>query len=469
MTNHDNSDLHSKRSTGEFFTSHDLAHYVEINISKFLLPNIIIEPYAGEGALIEPFIEKNIICILNDKNKDNYVTLKKKFNQKNLLIHNLDFITFEKNLLLNKLNSQSNLDINSTLLFYTNPPFGTISTNRLASKKFEKKQAESRKIDIFYSGLESYGKGDLILPAMGKIIEILKHLGQGYLAFFGPLGIFCKRKRYNMLLDSLLKDFEFLWGEIFSGEQFQSVNKKKPIVLTLWRFKKDFNSSLTNIKLNFEDKVISLKPAPLLKEYWRYDTRKFISGDIVVQGNDRFNVMAPKMFHTAIKKGGSELHPDNLIKPLNVQVIPDELAIGLWSVTVGYRSLTNYPLYMDNAYVHLPDFQQPEVHKILLLAILHVILVEKNLNYTNGQIKYNSNENLIQFGNTRLTKGANDLLIKYKGEIILDQSIISIIKNLNEKSFNMESIKNLKREIREEIETLLLKINYWDFIPIPKM
>ena len=80
--------------------------------------------------------------------------------------------------------------------------------------------------------------------------------------------------------------------------------------------------------------------------------------------------MAPKMFHLQVSKGGSEVVPENLVKPLNLGFTPDELAISLWSVVVGHRSLTNYPLYMDNANVHLPDFTNETVREILVLTIL---------------------------------------------------------------------------------------------------
>ena len=112
----------------------------------------------------------------------------------------------------------------------------------------------------------------------------------------------------------------------------------------------------------------------LLNEFWKYDTRKYVRGEIIAQGNDRFNVVAPKMMHLNHKKGGSELVPENIKKSLNVNNIPDELLFGLWSCTVGYRSLTSYPLYMDNAYVHLPDFSKAETQEILALSVLSILI-----------------------------------------------------------------------------------------------
>ena len=451
----------SRRSTGEFFTESSLAKNVGDKILSFINPTCLIEPFAGDGALLQPFLSKNIPCVINDVNPKNYAELKKKFTSNNVNIFNTDFITC-KNSVIQSIWLQS-------VLLYTNPPFSTVSTNSLASKKSEYKDSKSRNLSIMYADLEQYGKGDLILPALGKIIELLKTMNHGFFAFYSPLGLFCKRKRYIKVLNALLKDFTFIWGEIFSGKLFNNVSKSKPIVISLWEFRADTNTNITSIKFHYKDSVIPLIPVPLLKEYWRYDTRKRIYGEIAVQGNDRFNVVAPKLFHIKVEKGGSEVVPENLVKALDIGLIPDELALALWSVVVGYRSLTTYPLYVDNAYVHIPDFSTKEVQKILMLTSLSVIITEELNHYTNGKIKIEKDSGSIMFGNSSLTQGVIYLFHEFKYEKVGEENISDILKKLSSKSNLDKDIKRWRKLLKEKIEGLLQGIGYWDFIPLPQV
>ena len=64
--------LTSRRLTGEFFTKDPLSQYVGSKILSFVEPELVIEPYAGEGTLLHPFLNKNIKCILNDVNQKNF-------------------------------------------------------------------------------------------------------------------------------------------------------------------------------------------------------------------------------------------------------------------------------------------------------------------------------------------------------------------------------------------------------------
>ena len=266
MNSKNDHSLTSRRLTGEFFTKDPLSQYVGSKILSFVEPELVIEPYAGEGTLLHPFLNKNIKCILNDVNQKNFEQLQINFTTNNVRIYNKDIITTDISTLFS---DWSLLLDHSTVLIYTNPPFGTISTNTLASKKSENIDKKSRNILIKYSDLEKYGKGDLIIPAIGKLIELIKVNGNGYLAFYSPLGLFCMRKRYLKLLEALLEDFVFIWGEIFRGNQFQGVSKNKPISLSLWQFKKCANTSITSLSFKYAEKMISIKPPPLLKDFWR--------------------------------------------------------------------------------------------------------------------------------------------------------------------------------------------------------
>ena len=90
------------RSTGEFFTSDSLAKYVGSKILSFVKPGLLLEPYAGEGDLLRPFIEENIPCIVNDINSENSVNLENKFESKLLTCYNYDFVRMDQSKIISK-------------------------------------------------------------------------------------------------------------------------------------------------------------------------------------------------------------------------------------------------------------------------------------------------------------------------------------------------------------------------------
>jgi hypothetical protein len=453
-----------RRNLGKFFTNLNVSEVASKYIRDFISPDTIFEPFVGGGSLINPLIDGEIKFIVNDISTDLIDRLKEKYKTKNIRYFSKNFITTS----IDEITYNWLAEDNSILLIYSNPPFGTVSTNTLSTKKKEGSKL-SRKIKIDYGGLgKEYGKGDLVIPSIGKMIEVIKNRGSGYLAFFSPFGVFCGRHRYVKLLKKLLRDFEFLYGEIFSGDKFHDVKKDKPISLTLWRYNPKINTDLYSLEFNFEGGVIPIKAASLLKEYWSYDNRKKIKGEIAVQGNDRFNVQAPKMIHLKVEKGGSELIKENLKKSIDIKIIPDELAIGLWSLTVGYRSITKYPLYMDNAYVHLPDFNKQESLEILTYVALHGLITEMKNNYTKGKIGIKGTEKSLVFGGDQLTNGVKYLLNEYKDLKVGDFSVNTIISHIKQLEDINELDSSLRRQISREIEQRLEALGYWDYIPVPK-
>lgn len=457
------SKLSESRAKGIYYTTTELSIHIYNIIRSIFKPDQIIEPFAGEGSLVKPFLNNEIPIIINDIKPIPYTD---EFNSKNIRIFNKDFITIDKQKIINDWIRKST----ENLLLYSNPPFGTSSTNKLSSKIKELNKDQSRTININYGGLGAiYGKGDILLPALGKMIEVIVQNKNGYLGFFSPLGVFCGRKRFNKLLSKILVNFEFLYGEIFSGDHFENVQNTKPISFTLWKYKKDFNTPHSSLLFLYNGKQIKLEIKPLLKDYWKYDNRKYIEGEIVVQGNDRFNVQAPKMLHLKIKKGGSELISKNVKKSLNHPNLPDELIIGLWSLAVGHRSLTKHPLYIDNAYVHLPDFSNIKYERLLGYIAVYSILYELKHDYCEGKININIKDKKINFGGKNLTKGINYLLTKYNHEFIGSTSIKSIIYSLHTKSFLELPVKNYLTEIKVILSNQLSELDYWGSIPIPKI
>ena len=369
----------------------------------------------------------------------------------------------------------------SEVLLYTNPPFGTTSTNKLVSKKSEIGDSVSRKLTITYPpALFKYGKGDLFLPIIGRLIEIAKAHGNCSLAFFSPLGLFCGRERYMKLLTALLKDFRFLKGYVFVGNYFHDINKIKPVALSIWHYSPNSGTKLSTLNLEFIDKdgdnsVIKFKQMVLLKDGWRYrDGSKYVKkktqAPLGVFRCERFNTPNLKLLALDLKEGsGAELSQDNVRIPLGISGLPDELVYALWSVSVGahafYTSLAValYPIYFDNAYVHLPDFSKRGTIEILAYAALYSILD----NYAKDRIGFFGGNRVFKFGEENLTRAVQYLLNICKDCPVYDgHSISEVFELIKEGKSNATK---LRKGVISEVAKRLKEIGYWDYVPIPEI
>lgn len=459
-----------ERNLGKFYTKDHLSQKLALIIKNYVNPSFILEPFVGNGSLIKPFGD-NIAGTLNDINKEAVKSLNEQFKKGNWNIKNVDFIETETEEIVKNWKIPQNCE---KFLIYSNPPFGTSSRNQSISSKEEKilmkkENVESRKIRIRYGGLEKkYGRGDLVLPAIGKMIEVIKKFGRGYLGFFSPLGVFCGRIRYRKLLNALLHDFLFLYGKIFTGRYFENINKDKSIVFCLLKYYPNCRTLHESISLEYNGSEIRFKKMDLLKDGWFYDNRKIIKREIAIQGNERFNIPYGKSFKSNVKSGGSEIVPENVKIPLDLPPkVPSELTYGLWSSFLGYHSFITHPVYMSEAYVHLPDFKRQETREILAYLILYNIITETINKKTNGKIGFEGDNRLFSFGGQTLTMGAKYLLEKYKDCPLGNSTIQEVFYDLK----NIKNINRLKEDyrkyIKSEINKRLVSINYWKYIPIP--
>ena len=456
-----------KRQKGHFFTKPEISKNISEIIKKKVKPDYIIEPYVGAGALIVPFLE-NYKGVGNDNNLELIEPLRIEYSEYDWFFtnkHGWKYQTIDYIKLWNISKDKNNL-------IYFNPPFGTSTTNIHASKKNEikngKKSREKIKIDYAELG-DIYGHGDLVIPAIGRMIEIIKELGKGYLAFFCPAGIMYGRNRFYKLLKALLQDFEFIDGYVCSGDKFENVNHKKSISFTIWKYHKNIKTNINSLKFIVNKKSIKLKKMNLLKDGWKYDTRKNVKGEICVQHNETFNVPAPKTFYMNVLKGGSELIPENVKIDLELKNVPSELVYGLWSTCIGYKSITNFPTYINEAYTHLPNFTKQETLEILSYLVIHALISELIKNYCKGKIGFIGLSRKFKFGGEKLTKGAKYLINTYGYCKIGNKTIIEVFNELKEE-LNIENInKDYRKLIKKEIEKRLEIIGYWDYIPIPKV
>ena len=461
--------IKNRRARGRFFTKDVINNEIK-EIVESIDPDYIIEPYIGAGSLIESIIGE-YPGIGNDINSDYIQMLRKKHEGRDWTFVNVNMFTTTTRDLLAIFKIPTDADI----LFLTNPPFGTSMTNSFQSKKGDELSDEkkSRKVKIDYGDLgDAYGRGDMVLPAISRMIEIIKLHGKGYIATFAPVGVYCGRDRYNKLFKALLADFEFISGDIFSGKHFNSVSKNKPIAFVVWRYSPGIGSSIADMEFMSDDKTILLRKTMLLRDGWRYrDGSKYVRSTtddaLWVFRSSYFNEPYPHLIGLGIQEGfGAEIAPENVKIELNVPGVPSELVYALWSVVVGTRSLSVHPIYIDNAYVHLPDFTRRESVEILALAVISTILTELRANYCKERIGFIGAGRVFRFGNPTLTNGAMTILSTHGNVLIGDKRISDIVNTLRTISLSNEENLSIARQIKKEIQERLNILGYWDHIPI---
>lgn len=466
-----------RREGGVFWTEAEIGDTIADEILKLTNPDYVVEPCVGGGSLIKKIVPR-VQGTMNDISAPHVENCKKIYDGFNWKFTTLDVVRKESAELINAWG----VPYGKTLLLYTNPPFGTSSTSQIVSKKNELEGKSSRKQEIFYPpSLVKYGKGDLFLPIVGRLIEIAKVQKDCYLAFFSPFGLYCGRKRYNPLFDALAKDFIFLKGYVFAGHNFHDINKTLSIAFTIWKYSPNANTKHLNLVFEFIDKngdrkKLHFKEMPLLKDGWRYrDGSKYVriktKDAIGAPRCDLFDVPNVRAFGVDLKEGsGAEISPDNLKLDkvtLNVPNVPSELVYGLWSVAVGKHvfgtSLSGslHPIYFEQAYVHLPDFTKRETLEILAYSALGVLLK----NYAEDRIGFFGTNRVFRFGNEKLTKGVEYLFNLCKKCIVYEGYNIGEVFEMFKQS-NVDSTK-LRKGLIDEVSVRLIKIGYWNNIPIP--
>ena len=126
--------LEIRRSKGKFFTEEEISEIVGKYILEYVNPNVILEPFVGAGSLIRPFLDYDIEFIINDISSGHIDMLKEKFKVYKCHYFNKNFFTTPLTEILSEWHLPNN---EKTFLIYTNPPFGSVSTNQLSMSKSE--------------------------------------------------------------------------------------------------------------------------------------------------------------------------------------------------------------------------------------------------------------------------------------------------------------------------------------------
>jgi hypothetical protein len=457
-----------RRNLGKFFTTPALSTRIyNTIISHIPDPSFILDPYAGTGSLCVPFMDYT--GLMNDISKTDIDIAKMAFEGTTWEFDNIDCIArYSAGDLVERWRLKERWTEKSVI--YMNPPFGTAATGtKMADSSIKK--GESRKIKIKYQPeLLKYGKGDLMLPAIGQQIEVIKKLGNGYLAFFCPVDVFCGRKRYNLLLKELLSNFTFCEGIILRGDEFNNVNKEKPIAFTIWKFG-GYTKHL-NLEFDFYGKNIKLDKGNLLKDGWKTDRRDGQNGELMTSPKEYFSHPSPPMFHSTPKSGGSRVIPENVKKDIHFDNFPSEMIYALWSTTVAKtfgNTAVTAPVFFMGASTHIPaDFSTPDNQKILVYSILWTLVNELNHLYTNGNIGFTS-QKTIKFGTPTQSKAVQDLLEKYKNEPCMNTTVEQVVSLLSNKGVKGKFDKELRADLKKRLSDLLDKIGYWDKIIVPEV
>ena len=450
-----------RRELGKFYTKPKVANEVHDIISSVIKPDVIVEPYAGTGSLLLPF-DENIPLIINDIDREAVEIATILLKGRNVKTDTVDvFGEHTADDLINRWGLKGYKEI----LVYSNPPFGTKSTNRLAGRREQK----TIKIKI-HETLEKYGKRDLCLPAIGQMLELAKRLN-AVVGSFMPFGVILGRKSYLNLLKEIAHSFEFIWGKVYRGESFNDVSKRIPVLFLLIapkgkKVKKPARNGSRTIRLVKS----SSSRWMLLKDGWRYDRRDAKPGEVSVPCTDRFNAAGSGSNFFAKPSSGSAMESRNVKIDIGFEEVPAELVYGLWSIVVGSRGVIQHPYPFEQAHVHiLRDFQSSvNAQEILVLALLWAI-IEENLNAnTNGLIGFTGTYHRLRFGNPATTRGARYLLEKFKDMPLCDNvTVKDFVEILAKNELDTGGYRPFRAAIREQISRLLDEIGYWDQIVVP--
>lgn len=468
-----------RRESGVFWTEAEIGDELAGEILKLTKPDYVVEPCVGGGSLVKNIVP-HVKGTMNDISVGHVENCRRIYDGYDWKFTILDVVHSETSELI----KAWGVPAGKTLLLYTNPPFGTSSTSKIVSKKDEMEGRSSRQQTIVYpASLLKYGKGDLFIPIIGRLIEVAKSQKTCYLVFFSPFGLFCGRKRYLKLFGALMKDFKFLRGHVFAGHNFHDINKILPVALSIWKYAPNANIQHLSLVFDFLDRsgerrILHFKEMPLLKDGWRYrDGSKYVKvktkDRISAPRCDLFNVPNVRSIGVDLREGsGAELSPDNLKLDrvvLNVPGVPSELVYGLWSLSVGKHAFGTslsgslHPIYFEQAYVHLPDFKRKEALEILAYAALETLLK----NYAEDRVGFFGTNRVFRFGNEKLTKGVEHLFDICKDAPVYDGNTIGDTFELFKKS-SVDPTK-LRKALKEEVTRRLEAIGYWDYVPIPRM
>jgi hypothetical protein len=467
-----------RRESGVFWTEVEIGDLLADEIMNLTKPDYVVEPCVGGGSLVKKIVPR-IKGTMNDISAGHVDNCRKIYDGYDWKFTTLDVVRKDTDELINAWE----VPTGKNLLIYTNPPFGTSSTGQIVSTKEEMEGKASRQQAIYYPpSLLKYGKGDLFIPIVGRLVEVAKAQKTSYLAFFSPFGLFCGRKRYLKLFKAVTKDFKFLRGHVFAGHNFHDINKTLPIALSIWKYSPGANTQHLDLLFDFLDKsgekrTLHFKEMPLLKDGWRYrDGSKYVKTKtkdaIGAPRCEKFNAPGVRSIGVDLKEGsGAEISPDNLkldrVK-LNVPGVPSELIYGLWSLSVGKHafgtslSVSLHPIYFEQAYVHLPDFTKKETLEILAYAVMETLLK----NYAQDRIGFFGTNRVFRFGNERLTKGVEYLLEVCKNAPTYDGNTIGDTFRLFRES-KVDGTK-LRKSLKDEVSKRLSAIGYWEYIPIPR-
>ncbi len=457
--------IEDRRVLGKFYTKPELANRVHDIILQHVDPDFILEPYAGSGSLVTPFVDTP--GIMNDISLEDIEIARMTFEGTAWRADNIDCINaFSAEELIDRWGLRDVWTERSVI--FTNPPFGSSRSKK--SPVHDDQHIAGMRVDP-PENLKQYGRQDRMLPAIGQLIEVMKQLGTGYLAFFSPLGLFLGRRSYNACLSILLENFDFYSGLVIRGSEFNEVNSDKPIAFTIWKF--GGRTQHLDIEFRIEGQTVKLGEGTFLKDVWNAYAEDCDGHNLLVRCSTAMNDPYPAIYSCPEYREGARM-PGARVLPVNVTVealsngVPSEIIYSLWSTLVGQRAIVPTPLAFDNAYVHIPqDFRSPEMERILVYSLLWNIQVETVSNYTGGRIGFVGLHRILVFGNPEQSRAVRDLLDRYRDEPCMDETVGAVLEHLRTRNeTGWADDRALRKDLRERLSKLLDDIGYWDHIVV---
>lgn len=117
-----------RRESGVFWTEAEIGDVMADEILKLTKPDYVVEPCVGGGSLVKKIVP-HVKGTMNDISIGHVENCKKIFDGYNWKFTTLDVVRNDTSVLIDKWG----VPRKGTVLFYTNPPFGTSSTNQMVS------------------------------------------------------------------------------------------------------------------------------------------------------------------------------------------------------------------------------------------------------------------------------------------------------------------------------------------------
>lgn len=393
-----------------------------------------------------------------------------------------------------KMNPEELLPPGDNLVTDLNPGFYNKKGKKLPRKMFLKKN-----IPVY---LHKYGTDCQYMPLVGNIIEaykVDKTDREKHLNFFAPAGLILGKKGHQKMLNELLNNYTFERANISRGSEFTSTIARKrntvtewfAISRTCWRYGGSTKLEDIEIYSDGEKEPLRFKIRPILTDYYDFYSTDFVLKEIAMgTGNTPDSMFGGKVIKEIVIpdknkgiKGNTSWACDVSLKRVKKMIpelenigIATELACMLINTGISasnMSALIDYhliPIAFCNADTIVPDFRLKESIEILSIFAL-ALFIKKTC--ASGRVGFVGPEKEMRCGTSgRLNDGIRNLF-RITGDVVIgektiDEILIDVQNDVKSGNRDSKKYKKLRKLLKNEAHKRLLKIGYWDSLPMPK-